>query len=175
MFFGDWANDNTSLAGKMSVLASQRDIVAHLRNECERVYGNSVTVTRGVRAVGGRVCEGEVVLEDSAGERSTRQFDLVVGADGAGSTVRDLMQEQVGLASHGWCILLACLQRMASASHESVNPGAHDSREILSTRRGWIGLLCLHGFLLDTARLRPGQGTRQAPMQWHSKMPDVYV
>ena len=59
------------------------------------MHPDSVTVSLGMRAVGGNVCSGEVVLEDSTGGRHERQFDMVVGADGAGSAVRKLMHEQV--------------------------------------------------------------------------------
>lgn len=92
-FGGPWAiKDGTS---DLAVRATQRGIVEHFTAECARVYGDHVTVTHGMRAVGGRVCEGEVVLEDPAGERVTRRFDVVIGADGYMSSVRDLMQEQV--------------------------------------------------------------------------------
>ena len=77
------------------VRGTQPGISGHLRAECERVYPDSVSVFNGMRAVGGNVCAGELVLEDSAGEKHERQFDMVVGADGVGSTVRKLMQEQV--------------------------------------------------------------------------------
>ena len=59
------------------------------------MYPESVTVSHGMRAVGGNVCAGELVLEDSSGEQHERQFDMVVGADGVKSAVRQLMQEQV--------------------------------------------------------------------------------
>ena len=81
--------------GDLHALATQRGIVAHLRAECARVYGDSIRVHYGMRAVGGDVCAGEVVLEDAAGERVTREYDMIVGADGIGSAVRGLMQEQV--------------------------------------------------------------------------------
>lgn len=94
-FRGEWTGKRSEI--NWFALAAQRSIVAHLAAECERVYGDAVTVTHDMRAVGGRVCDGEVVLQDAAGERATRQCDLIVGADGAGSAVRGLMQEQVGL------------------------------------------------------------------------------
>jgi kynurenine 3-monooxygenase len=38
---------------------------------------------------------GTVTVEPSGGERQTRSFDLIIGADGAGSVVRRAMQDQV--------------------------------------------------------------------------------
>lgn len=86
-------------AGRIA-MATQRDIVARLAAECERVHGAAVSVARGWQAVGGDVCAGEVVLErrggdEGAPERQTRRFDIVVGADGVNSKVRELMQAQV--------------------------------------------------------------------------------
>ena len=96
MFFSKWSGkDQGTTADRLQTLATQRGIVAHLRGECERVYGDAIRVHYGMRAVGGAVAAGEVTLEDSAGERVTRQFDMIVGADGAASAVRRLMQEQV--------------------------------------------------------------------------------
>ena len=92
-FVGEWASVDFGLS--FSAASTQPGIVEHLRAECERVYPDSVTVSHGMRAVGGNVCTGGLVLEDSAGERHERQVDMVVGADGASSTVRKLMQEQV--------------------------------------------------------------------------------
>ena len=92
-FIGDWAGRPAPV--DLLALATQPGIVARLAAECRRVYGDTVTVTHGMRAVGGRVCEGEVVLEDALGDRTTRQFDLVIGADGGRSVVRGLLQEQV--------------------------------------------------------------------------------
>ena len=94
-FFGKWTGATAAVTSNFYTIATQPGIVEHLRAECERVYPESVTVSHGMRAVGGNVADGELVLEDSAGERHERQFDMVVGADGVGSTVRKLMQEQV--------------------------------------------------------------------------------
>eukprot|EP00892_Ulva_mutabilis_P008269 jgi/Ulvmu1/5814/UM025_0071.1 len=74
--------------------ATQHSIVQHLERECVRVYGDRVAVERGVRLVGGKVCEGQLLLEDAAGSTQQRQFDLVVGADGVSSVTRRLMAEQ---------------------------------------------------------------------------------
>lgn len=107
-FGGPWTKDGTR---DLVALATQRGIVEHFTAECARVYGDQVTVTHGVGAVGGRVCEGEVVLEDAAGERVTRQFDVVIGADGHTSAVRDLMQEQVWPCCFG-TMHAACMSTM---------------------------------------------------------------
>ena len=95
LFFGKWVGAGPASAAPFDTLATQPGIVDHVWSECERVYPDSITVSHGMRAVGGNVCTGEVVLEDSAGGRHERQFDMVVGADGAGSAVRQLIQEQV--------------------------------------------------------------------------------
>eukprot|EP00892_Ulva_mutabilis_P005928 jgi/Ulvmu1/3707/UM170_0013.1 len=94
LFLGYWTGQDSPLLASRIALATQPGIVAHLSAECERVYGAAVAVTHGMRAVGGNVCGGELVLEDTGGQRQERRFDMVVGADGAGSTVRRLMQEQ---------------------------------------------------------------------------------
>eukprot|EP00892_Ulva_mutabilis_P005934 jgi/Ulvmu1/3712/UM170_0018.1 len=94
LFLGYWTGQDSPLLASRIALATQPGIVAHLSAECERVYGAAVAVTHGMRAVGGNVCAGELVLEDAGGQWQERRFDMVVGADGAGSTVRRLMQEQ---------------------------------------------------------------------------------
>ena len=93
LFFGPWSK--TAASFETIAMATQLGISEHLRAECERVYPDSITVSHGMRAVGGNVCAGEVTLEASSGEQSSRRFDMLVGADGARSVVRGLMQKQV--------------------------------------------------------------------------------
>eukprot|EP00892_Ulva_mutabilis_P004958 jgi/Ulvmu1/2834/UM143_0006.1 len=92
IFFGPVAN--RPVPANVFAMLTQPGIVAHLRAECERVYGTAVSVMHGTRAVGGNVCDGELVLEGSDGEWQQRQFDMVVGADGVRSAVRRLVQQQ---------------------------------------------------------------------------------
>ena len=107
-FFGRWSGKDT-LPQRLA-LSTQPGIVAHLKAECSRVYGESITMHYGMRAVGGDVCAGELVLQDAAGEQETRQYDVVVGADGVASAVRQLMQQQVrSSSSHIHVTTLLCL------------------------------------------------------------------
>ena len=102
MFVGDWSTKSIGL--NYYAASTQPGIVEHLVAECERVYPDSITVSYGMRAVGGNVCAGELVVEDSAGERHERQFDMIVGADGVQSAVRQLMQEHVRRRAYLTCM-----------------------------------------------------------------------
>lgn len=95
LFMGKWAGHGPAPELAFHAFATQPGIVEHLRAEGERVYGDCISVVYGMRAVAGNVCAGELILEDPSGEQHTRRFDMVIGADGAKSTVRQLMQEQV--------------------------------------------------------------------------------
>lgn len=55
----------------------------------------AVRVERGWALVGGAVCRGRLLLEDTAGASQERAFDVVVGADGVHSTTRALMADEV--------------------------------------------------------------------------------
>eukprot|EP00892_Ulva_mutabilis_P008249 jgi/Ulvmu1/5797/UM025_0052.1 len=93
-FFSGWGKAPGPLDTPIFAVATQPGIAQHLERECVRVYGDRVAVERGVRLVGGKVCEGQLLLEDAAGSTQQRQFDLVVGADGVNSMTRRLMAEQ---------------------------------------------------------------------------------
>eukprot|EP00892_Ulva_mutabilis_P008248 jgi/Ulvmu1/5796/UM025_0051.1 len=93
-FFSGWGRAPDPLDTPIFAIATQPGIAQHLGREFVRVYGDRITVERGVRLEGGEVCEGKLLLEGAAGSTQQRQFDLVVGADGVNSVVRRLMAEQ---------------------------------------------------------------------------------
>ena len=133
-------------------MSTQLGISEHLRAECERVYPDSVTVSHGMRAVGGNVCAGEVTLEASSGEQCSRRFDMIVGADGVTSVVRGLMLKQVRHEFGRVHALPAALDMFSMhaveaymASARGRSPAQPRSRLLCSCVRcvGRIGCACL--------------------------------
>jgi len=74
---------------------SRGDIVRALTAAVEDRHNDLVAVEYGCRVDAVDVSAGAVTATPPGGEPTTREFDLVVGADGAGSAVRRAMQNQL--------------------------------------------------------------------------------
>jgi kynurenine 3-monooxygenase len=74
---------------------SRGDILRALLELLEDRHQSLVALSFGTPVTGVDVGSGTLSLESPGEGPSTRRFDLVIGADGAGSTVRHAMQEQV--------------------------------------------------------------------------------
>lgn len=68
---------------------------ARAREIIESHYVNHVDMHFGCQVTGIQVHTGALTVASADSGASTRRFDLIVGADGAGSVVRRAMQEQV--------------------------------------------------------------------------------
>jgi 2-polyprenyl-6-methoxyphenol hydroxylase-like FAD-dependent oxidoreductase len=78
--------------------ATRAVIADHLKSECERVYGSSVTFHPDTKLIDAQIDPPRLTLKKSGGEVVSVEPDLVVAADGAGSTLRQLVAEQVLVA-----------------------------------------------------------------------------
>ena len=74
---------------------SRGDILRALMALVEAKHGDRVSFAFQTRVTAVDVHSGTLVCQPVSGEETTRQFDLVVGGDGAGSVVRQAMQDQV--------------------------------------------------------------------------------
>lgn len=74
---------------------SRGDILRALTAVVANRHKEQIDIEFGSRVTAIDVAEGALTFVPPGGEATTRQFDLVVGADGAGSTVRRAMQQQL--------------------------------------------------------------------------------
>jgi 2-polyprenyl-6-methoxyphenol hydroxylase-like FAD-dependent oxidoreductase len=74
---------------------SRGDIMRALMAKVDEQHADMVSFEFGCRVEAVDVRAGAVMYTDGSGVRATRTFDLVVGADGAGSVVRRALQDQV--------------------------------------------------------------------------------
>ncbi|MCC7138039.1 MAG: FAD-dependent monooxygenase [Planctomycetes bacterium] len=101
---------------------SRGDILRALTAVVRERHADLVRVHYGHRVTAVDVGSGRVTSESVADGRVEHAFDLVVGADGAGSAVRDAMASQVAGFSvvrrnhPNWCTMLA-LDRVGDALH----------------------------------------------------------
>ena len=74
---------------------SRGDVVRALMSEVVDHYADEIHVEFGCRVDAANIGSGALSYTPPGGEMITRRFDLVIGADGAGSAVRRAMQEQL--------------------------------------------------------------------------------
>ena len=73
---------------------SRGDILRALMAVLEK-YGDLVTMEFETPVESADTSSGSLTLAPKSGPRTTRTFDLIVGADGAGSTIRAALQDQI--------------------------------------------------------------------------------
>jgi 2-polyprenyl-6-methoxyphenol hydroxylase-like FAD-dependent oxidoreductase len=110
----------------------RRQLAQTLRKTASERYPHNITFEFDMKCLGGNLDDGKVTFQTSKSPKlQTREFDLLIGADGQNSRVRALLEDQVCYFLSGTHESRLCREiRCAAASDELLDCSAQHLLEV---------------------------------------------